>query len=169
MVLALGFAVLFALGGVYNWLHGDWQNALAGFVIAGFLCGMWRTAARGAEATAELERWLIDHEPEIFAGGARFGQVLITPHTRIRRMKVCLSVLILTTWAPTGPVIEGRDSVFAAAFTASVFTFLFGWWGFPWGPIRTLDALICNLRGGETTDVSTWLAQKMGGRAEPAA
>jgi hypothetical protein len=32
-----------------------------------------------------------------------------------------------------------------------------GWWGIPWGPIRTVQALVLNLRGGE--DVSFEIVQ----------
>lgn len=33
----------------------------------------------------------------------------------------------------------------------SLISFIFGWWGFPWGPIRTLQSLSINFRGGEDT------------------
>ncbi|HTF16609.1 MAG TPA: hypothetical protein VK658_00980 [Chryseolinea sp.] len=26
---------------------------------------------------------------------------------------------------------------------------MFGWWGFPWGPIRTVSSIACNLSGGK--------------------
>ncbi len=32
---------------------------------------------------------------------------------------------------------------------ASAITWLLGWWGVPWGPLWTVKALWCNLRGGE--------------------
>ncbi len=31
-----------------------------------------------------------------------------------------------------------------------------GWWGFPWGPIYNLEALICDLRGGEDVTTEYW-------------
>ena len=31
----------------------------------------------------------------------------------------------------------------------SLITLLLGWWGIPWGPIRTVQALYINLRGGQ--------------------
>ena len=35
------------------------------------------------------------------------------------------------------------------ALKATAITWVFGWWGFPWGPIYTIGALITNLEGGE--------------------
>jgi len=35
------------------------------------------------------------------------------------------------------------------ALIASLKSWLLGWWGFPWGPPYTLDALLRNLRGGD--------------------
>lgn len=35
-----------------------------------------------------------------------------------------------------------------AAAKATTTTFLLGWWGVPWGPIRTLQALVANRRAG---------------------
>lgn len=31
----------------------------------------------------------------------------------------------------------------------SLISFIFGWWGFPWGPIRTLQSIVTNFGGGE--------------------
>ena len=32
----------------------------------------------------------------------------------------------------------------------TLFNLLFGWWGLPWGPVRTLQAVAVNLAGGLT-------------------
>ena len=36
-----------------------------------------------------------------------------------------------------------------ACFKATAYTWVLGWWGFPWGPIYTLSALFTNLVGGK--------------------
>jgi hypothetical protein len=41
----------------------------------------------------------------------------------------------------------GRDPSFTR-FTFTLVTFIFGWWGFPWGFIFTPQAIYRNLRGG---------------------
>jgi hypothetical protein len=41
-----------------------------------------------------------------------------------------------------------RDCADRTAIRASTITWLLGWWG-PYGPLRTLKALLCNLRGGD--------------------
>lgn len=35
------------------------------------------------------------------------------------------------------------------ALPFTLVSLLFGWWGFPWGPIRTISSIRCNLLGGK--------------------
>lgn len=39
----------------------------------------------------------------------------------------------------------------------SLLSLLLGWWGIPWGPIRTIQSIIINLRGGDTIITPTKL------------
>jgi hypothetical protein len=59
-----------------------------------------------------------------------------------------VSVLVVTTRTP----IQGIFCSGCAkkiAFQASLITGLFGWWGFPWGPIWTIGSILGNAFGGE--------------------
>ncbi len=38
-------------------------------------------------------------------------------------------------------------------------TFLLGWWGIPWGPIRSVQAMITNFKGGITERVVAAMKQ----------
>lgn len=45
------------------------------------------------------------------------------------------------------------------ALKASAFTWLFGWWGFPWGPIYSVQAIFNNMIGGQRpADINARLA-----------
>lgn len=77
------------------------------------------------------------------------------------RYRYCVSVLVLT-------VMRGADIHFVPTNASrikkglpwTVLTLLAGWWGIPWGPIRSIQSLVINLRGGD--DVTAAVAQAMG-------
>ena len=59
--------------------------------------------------------------------------------------------LFFFTYSGQSNVIElaAGQSAWVRGLPYTVLSLLLGWWGLPWGPIRTLQALITNLGGGE--------------------
>ena len=43
----------------------------------------------------------------------------------------------------------------------TLISFFFGWWGIPWGPIRTVNSIVCNLSGAKD------ITQEVKGQMEP--
>lgn len=69
---------------------------------------------------------------------------------RIVSFRYTFSVVVLSFFRSTGyQIIKPGQSTFSQALPHCVFSLLLGWWGFPWGPIFTLQALITNLSGGQ--------------------
>lgn len=61
----------------------------------------------------------------------------------------CLSLGILTTKQLSRPYfLRPEDSRFGPGFRWTLLTLLVGWWGIPWGPIYTVQAIWTNLQGG---------------------
>ncbi|MCB1324798.1 MAG: hypothetical protein KDK35_06210 [Leptospiraceae bacterium] len=76
------------------------------------------------------------------------------------------SVLIMTFrrgssiyFVPAGESVAGK------ALMYSLLTFLVGWWGFPWGPIYTIQSLFVNLSGGK--DVTGEVVQALTSSTAP--
>ncbi len=44
--------------------------------------------------------------------------------------------------------IKAGEGTFFKALPYILLTLVLGWWGFPWGPIYSISALVTNLRGG---------------------
>jgi hypothetical protein len=62
----------------------------------------------------------------------------------------CVSLLIITFKRPSAIYfVRPEESRFVKGLPYLLFTLLAGWWGIPWGPIYTLQALATDFRGGK--------------------
>lgn len=76
--------------------------------------------------------------------------------------RYCFSAFVVT-------VMNGTDIYFVRADQSRVgkglpwtlMTLLVGWWGIPWGPIRTIQSVWENLHGGEDVTVNIANAMKL--------
>ncbi len=65
----------------------------------------------------------------------------------------CFSLLFVTFRRnSTIYFIRSSENPTIKGLKFSLFTFIFGWWGFPFGPIFTIQSILKNLHGG--TDVT---------------
>lgn len=66
----------------------------------------------------------------------------------------CVSIVVVTVKRPTEVrLIRSGHSPAAASWPYVTTSLLLGWWGFPWGPIYTIECLYRNLCGGlDVTD-----------------
>jgi hypothetical protein len=71
----------------------------------------------------------------------------------------CVSA-ILITFRRSSPVyfIPAEQNTFAKGMPWILLTLVAGWWGIPWGPIFSVQALVVNLKGGK--DVTAELSAK---------
>jgi hypothetical protein len=60
----------------------------------------------------------------------------------------CISALVMSFKRPSAIYfLKLGESDKSLKYTA--ISLLLGWWGIPWGPIWTISAAACNLRGGK--------------------
>jgi len=68
----------------------------------------------------------------------------------------CISLLIVS-FKRGGDVhfIRNGESSIKYSWGPTLVSLIFGWWGFPWGPIYTIQTTFINLSGGKdiTTDI----------------
>jgi hypothetical protein len=94
---------------------------------------------------------LSDGKPVDGAKGMTASQLAaaIASGGRFVRFQKAFSFVILTSFSTTPAIyLPGGNSGAGPAWQNSLFTMLFGWWGIPWGPIRSIQALITNAKGG---------------------
>ena len=92
----------------------------------------------------KFEMFLKAHADEFLRGGsAVFNDCEYTAETKITVQHYCISFLVLTVFQSTCPYpAEGSLSIVILANFVSLFG---GWWGFPWGPIRTVQSFYKNI------------------------
>ena len=65
----------------------------------------------------------------------------------------CISILVMTFKRSSDIYfIKAGESAVKHGLGYTLITFVFGWWGIPWGPIYSVGSLHTNLSGGK--DVS---------------
>ena len=82
----------------------------------------------------------------------------------------CASIVVMTFKRSSGIYyLRPGQTGFGPNFRWSLLSLVAGWWGFPWGPIYTLSALVTNLRGGldVTAAIAADLANKHGAPPAP--
>jgi len=62
----------------------------------------------------------------------------------------CISIIVMTFKRPSDIYfIRAGESPVGRGILFSLVSLLFGWWGIPWGPIYTIQALAVNFGGGK--------------------
>jgi hypothetical protein len=59
--------------------------------------------------------------------------------------------LVVVTFQRSSDIffIPGNEKGIARGMGFTCLSLVFGWWGLPWGPIRTISSIACNLSGGK--------------------
>lgn len=61
-----------------------------------------------------------------------------------------ISILIMTFYRSSNiTFIKADENGMVKGLGFTFLTFLLGWWGIPWGPIRSIQAVATNLKGGK--------------------
>ncbi len=72
------------------------------------------------------------------AGGAKFVMY-----------QYCISLLVITFKRSSGIYfIRSGESAVGPGIVFTLLSLVLGWWGIPWGPIYTIEALVVNFKGG---------------------
>jgi len=76
------------------------------------------------------------------------------------RYRYCVSLLVITFFRGTDVhFVRANESRLVKALPWILTTLVAGWWGIPWGPIRSIHSLWINFQGGE--DLTAAFAKSM--------
>ena len=80
---------------------------------------------------------------EILSGATlKFESMEYSAETELVQYQWCISVFAMTFVRATSFKIRGCDS--GSAVMSNLLTAFGGWWGIPWGPIRTIQCFVGN-------------------------
>jgi hypothetical protein len=133
--------LLFLAASAYNLVQGDYANMAATLVLAGALLAIYFSRRRRAAA---------DSNPISQPDGTtlRCCKCGSDNNVSLRAYLLTYSLVFFTSKsAGAFRPICGSCSV-KAGLPYSFGTLLLGWWGIPWGPIYTVQAIFRNFRGG---------------------
>jgi hypothetical protein len=108
------------------------------------------------QKSEEFLQFLVANRPAIQAGGGMYEGQPISVQTEVRRFQACVSLLFITTKFPSRFVVHGHQGT---GIAYSLISLLLGWWGIPWGPIFTIQALVKNARGGDKQKIGDIFAK----------
>jgi hypothetical protein len=109
--------------------------------------------------TKEFHLWLKEHWDEISRDGVRLNGTLITPRTQFVQYQACISVLVYSFKLSSEWFVSEQDEIVPKTICTTL-SMLFGWWGFPTGPIWTCQSIFANLRGGSTMNAQELVDQR---------
>lgn len=159
MIILLIVAALFLVGAVLNVIDGVYIEAVGGFAISLFTIVIYILSKYEKRKNYEFIEWLYKNYDEIIKGEATYQGIRITPETELKQYQVCLSFLIISTKMNSRYFIREYHITQIISLLYSIITFIFGWWGLPWGPIYTVQVILSNIKGGKNITVQELLSQ----------
>jgi hypothetical protein len=147
-------AGLFLVGFVANTVTGEAHpgDAAAQWIIIVLATSAFAFLRYEERLRDELLAFLAANQAAIRAGTAVYRNQPISYATRLRTCDVVLSFLLASFKIPIQRLVSDTGSDRGLRLGSGLVTFVFGWWGIPWGPIWTVKALAKNMRS--SSDVS---------------
>lgn len=69
---------------------------------------------------------------------------------RFVRFPFCISLIVVSfRFSSAVHFVKKDESAFVKGLPFTVISFLFGWWGIPYGPVYTIGSLATNVGGGK--------------------
>lgn len=138
-----------------------WSVGICVLIIV-MMCAMakWLDLREGMHL--QMMEWLsrnhrqLTDRPEYYHDSP-FPFIPISRHTKLRSFKAVTSFIVATIDDDVEP--DFRSS-FLRGFIATLWTMLFGWWGLPWGPVKTIHVILSNISGGKVITIGQLIESK---------
>ena len=75
--------------------------------------------------------------------------------------RYAISIIVMTFYRSSNVTfVKADENGLVKGLGFTFLTLFLGWWGFPWGPVRSIQALIANFKGGEDVTDRVVVAMK---------
>ncbi len=146
-VLALPCVVgVLLLYGAYDSVRmRNYHNALVVSGIAAiFFCPV-ALAVLAEFSQRKFLRWLESNLPALATGEAEYRGVKISAGSEVITFDLAFSVVVASFKGRSQMFVVGQHCLWPWRIAYTLLSFVFGWWGVPWGPIYTVQSLHANL------------------------
>lgn len=159
-LLAVGVWLYAAGSGLERMAHDEAGIAMAVFSFATATATAYciYRQFKWVQEDKHFQEWLIANAEKIRNQHVLFYRAQrISLNTELVRHHLVFSALIVSFRMRTRWTIKGKESRGWHAVACCLYTFTYGWWGFPFGIYWTIVALVKNLMGSTTVRVQDLL------------
>ena len=140
----------------------EWWAVEICVLIIVMMCGMAKWLDIREQMHFETMEWLSRNQKHLtdrtkYFNESPFPKIPISRLSKLRSFKVVTSLIVVSI--DDDVELDFRSS-FLRGIIATLWTMLFGWWALPWGPIKTIHAILFNLSGGKAITVAQLMDQK---------
>lgn len=136
---------------------------IAGFIMAAIL------GVKGDSASKELLGFILANSERLQNGETLdyLGSPINT-ETRLVRYRYSFSYIIATSTRSSGLCILGSRQALRCRLMCIFSTLFAGWWGFPWGPVKTVQSIFADtVSGGDLSDTVSGFLMRLTADTEP--
>ena len=120
-----------------------WGCVIAGFVMVAII------GTSGDNASKELLGFILANSERLQNGETiDYHGSPINTETRLVRYRYSFSYLIATSTRSSGLCVLGSRQAMKTRLMCVFSTLFAGWWGFPWGPIKTVQSIFVDTVSG---------------------
>ena len=162
MIFAIILSIIFLAASIYNLTQGVYDEAGAALAISFVLAGLFFFDRYQERALKNFLIWLIENKERLKNNKREvlmWNNIPVKYDSEITQYYFCVSFLIATFKQPTGFLFDDSSNKLFANFVTTTLTLVMGWWGFPWGPIYTVQTIFRNLRGGTKTSIGLLISE----------
>lgn len=162
MFLAVLLGIVFFVYGIYELIRGNYYESICNVVGSFALLGMFSFFLREKRKRNEFIQWIITNREQVHSRGIMSDKgYVIDQSTELVQYVACISLVFLSIKIPSRYYIKGSLSSSFARLIYILFTFLFGWWGLPHGPINTISSIYKNIRGRNKVIVGDLISEEI--------
>lgn len=122
---------------------------IIGLIICSWIYAFIYTYLEG-NRTKRFFKFLSENANTIMNGGTcEYEGALYTRETTLVRYQFCVSIFVLTLVRATS--FRRTENYIAPFISCMIINIFGGWWGIPWGPVRTIECFIKNSKAQEIT------------------
>lgn len=155
MHISLLISTIFFFSGCYNMFMNSYPEAIILFINSLTLIFLYLYNYYNNKKYNDLISWLETNKEKIISDNCElvWNDHNINKDTILTQYNYCYSAIIISFKQSTEFVFENSSKQKQVKFISLLISFLFGWWGIPWGPIYTYGAISSTFRGGTSLSV----------------